>query len=66
MPIFAYECARCKMRVERLYVHNESVPHVKGCSCGGLQHRVVTAANFKINGFSEANGYAEKGNNEQT
>ena len=64
MPIFAYECSRCKMRVERLYVHNEAVPMNKGCSCGGIQHRVVAAANFKINGFSEANGYARKDKDE--
>lgn len=63
MPIYEYECEHCGEITEVLrigYAHmSEMCPR-----CNGPARRLPACANFKINGFNEANGYAKKGKNE--
>jgi len=62
MPLFEYECKDCGEVTDRLRLPGDPVESWEMCPvCGGRQDRVMARSNFKINGFSEANGYAKKG-----
>lgn len=61
MPIFQYECPSCGHTEEQL----DSRPsRYHRCNCGEYLRMLPACANFKIKGYSEANGYARKDNNE--
>jgi hypothetical protein len=47
----------CKKITERILKHN---PNKYTCTfCGETADKLVSAASFKINGYSEANGYSK-------
>lgn len=67
MPIFDYRCEDCGSIVEILT--NDKPPYSLGylrycdaCAEFTYWRKQLSAPNFKINGFSEANGYSKKGN----
>lgn len=63
MPIFQYECPACGNETEILVMPGEICGDVL-CPCHCYMRRLPASANFTIKGYSEANGYARKDNNE--
>lgn len=62
MPIYKYECKKCKFDFETFVkMEDRDKPSAELCpKCGEYSIvRIPTAGNFKINGFSEANGYSK-------
>lgn len=58
MPIYEYECNICGVRAEKLVLGDEGYDGVACPYCaGGLLFKVPSATNFRIKGYSEANGY---------
>ena len=59
MPIFEYKCKDCDLIFEKIVTGSEKEHKNTECKkCGRLVKRIVSFSNFKINGFSEANGYS--------
>lgn len=49
MPIYEYQCSKCKTRCEEIQKVND--PPMKKCpKCGGLLTRVVSAPTFQFKG----------------
>jgi putative FmdB family regulatory protein len=49
MPIYEYQCIKCKARTEELQKVND--PPLKKCpKCGGLLKRVISAPAFQFKG----------------
>lgn len=63
MPIYKYQCSQCGFDFETFVKMEErDKPSATLCpKCGEYKiQRVPTVSNFKINGYSEANGYSKK------
>ena len=63
-PMYEYECRSCKHRfTEILPLSKIDDPLSEDCVYCGNCHieRVPTCGSFKINGYSEANGYSKRG-----
>lgn len=71
MPMYEYECSKCRRRTER--IENHKGPHLKKCPhCGGKVERLPSAPAFQFKGGGwyvndygrksgpSANGQAEK------
>ena len=49
MPLYEYECRKCKKRFEK--IENLSGPHLKKCpSCGGAVERMMSAPAIQFKG----------------
>ncbi len=49
MPLYEYQCTRCKQRFEK--IEKVSGPHAKKCpKCGGKVERLMTAAAIQFKG----------------
>lgn len=49
MPIYEYQCIKCKTRIEEIQKVND--PPKKKCpKCGGLLNRVISAPSFQFKG----------------
>lgn len=66
MPIYEYRCEQCGRTKEKFHpVIPKEIPEVirEVCPCEdvGLAHfhRVMSAPNFRINGYSYKNGYSD-------
>ena len=57
MPQYRFKCKKCKFSFDEIVKNEQSV--VKCPKCGGLVKRIITSANFIINGFSAENGYSK-------
>lgn len=68
MPIFEYQCEDCDTVIE-LFERSETVAageYCPVCKCLRCFDKIISApAVLRVNGFSEANGYARKDTNEQ-
>lgn len=63
MPIYTYQCKNCKFDFETfLKMEERDLPAASMCpKCGEYSVvRVPIHGSFKINGYSEANGYSSK------
>lgn len=61
MPIYEYQCPACGHHEEQL----DSKPsQYHRCHCGRYLVHVMSVSNFKIKGYSYANGYTRKDTNE--
>ena len=58
MPIFEFYCKNCDHNFESLVPVGTKETT---CACGNTGVKIMSAPNFKINGFSEANGYSKGG-----
>ena len=62
MPIFEFKCTGCELTFERILSSSERNKRVTTCRmCGDEAHKIMSATNFKVEGYSEDNGYADKG-----
>ena len=48
MPIYEYECKKCKVVIEKLVVNKNKKKKVKCVICGGTMRRVMSTSNFRI------------------
>ena len=49
MPLYEYECTKCRKRTEK--IENASGPHLRKCPhCGGKVERVLTAPAIQFKG----------------
>ncbi len=64
MPLYEFECDECGFVFTHIMKHEEKEA-VIGSNCpmctDGIVKSNVSASNFKINGYSEANGYSKAG-----
>lgn len=62
MPIYEYKCNKCYI-VKEKYLSISQMEDIicMYCKCGGNLIKIPSTGSFKINGYSEANGYS-KGN----
>ena len=63
MPLYEYECEVCDNKFDSIesVVNRDNDQECPVCRFVKT-HRVVSASNFIINGYSAANGYASKNN----
>ena len=61
MPVYEYKCIMCKEISEHIFSMREAIGIVK-CTCGGVATKIMSTGTFKINGYSEKNGYAKEKN----
>lgn len=65
MPIYRFNCAVCGYEFEELtfnYNGKASIPCHECSAPQEMVHKIVSGnVNFKINGYSEANGYSDQG-----
>lgn len=57
MPVYSYDCTKCN----HLFDEIKSVRDHTGVNCpkcGGKAKKIITYANFVIEGFSAENGYS--------
>lgn len=60
MPIFEFECKKCKKTVEKLLFGKE-VDEEQLCSkCRKPMRRILSTYSFDIHGYNAKNGYAKK------
>ena len=60
MAQYEYQCPHCRAittEIKKSDKRNEA-PKCGYCSKGATTKRVMSAGSFKVNGFSEANGYS--------
>ena len=59
MPIYEFKCMTCK-KVSEVWVKNSEMnKRIIDCpTCGQDARKILSAGNFKVNGFNYANGYA--------
>ena len=57
MPIYEFECENCKEVMECLVTSKEDDKSCPSCGSTALK-KLVSTGSFKINGYSEANGYS--------
>jgi putative FmdB family regulatory protein len=64
MPWFEFECDKCGFKFEHIMSHKMK-EHVINSECPkcekGCMKSIISSSNFKINGYSEANGYTKPG-----
>lgn len=64
MPIYEYQCCQCGRVVERFFrmVPGSSEEFEDTCICEDVglvkYKKIISTPNFRIKGFSEANGYS--------
>ncbi len=59
MPIYEFKCKTCKKVSEVLVKNSEMDKKIVDCPlCGQDAKKIMSVSLFKVNGFSEANGYA--------
>ena len=68
MPLFEFQCVKCKRRVEKIYTSFDAMQKETDCycdrhaggpeGCTGFLERVQSAPAFKVNGFNQQTGYA--------
>lgn len=58
MPLYQYECQECATKSEHICKHDEMI-YLNCHLCGGVAKRVISSGTFKINGYSEKNGYSK-------
>ena len=59
MPIYEFQCEGCYKISERIVP--QGVKIVECDHCGDFAHKIISAGSFKINGYSESNGYSKGG-----
>ena len=57
--IFEYECLVCDKRYEEFRRVDERDDPFECPECSAFCERVISKASFKINGYSERNGYSD-------
>lgn len=65
MPIYEFVCSSCGHKKEILIRKKSDMEgsHKLGCDkCKGLYERIISAPNFKVDGFSAKNGYSSTKN----
>ena len=58
MPLHRFECKKCNHITERI-VSND-IRRITCVVCDTWADKIMSASNFKINGYSESNGYSRK------
>jgi len=65
MPLYEYKCDNCESIFEKIQsISNRNIPLSQPCpECKEIGYIIslMSSANFKINGYSEANGYSKQG-----
>ena len=62
MPLYDFKCKGCDLTFERIVSSAERDKKTTTCRmCGGVANKLLSAPNFRIEGYSEANGYSDKG-----
>ena len=57
-PLYQYECLHCKHEFELMLKMGASNPECE--KCRGETRKLPSAGNFKLKGYTAANGYAKK------
>jgi putative FmdB family regulatory protein len=57
MPLYEYFCNTCEYFFEELL--KKDIPNRRCPNCGKAAHRIISKTNFKVNGYSYANGYSK-------
>lgn len=61
MPIYEYECPKCKKRVEMILNREHIAPLCCNEDCNVEMHKVFSASNFSLKGSGWAkDGYSSK------
>jgi len=64
MPLYEYKCDNCGYEFEEIHsINDQNVPcdqYCPNCEEEGFVRRLLSCVSFKINGYSEANGYSKK------
>lgn len=63
MPIYTYECNMCGHQKEIFASSAKTRPKVVKCDndkCIYYMYFIMSACNFKINGYNEKNGYTKE------
>jgi putative FmdB family regulatory protein len=58
MPIYEYKCSGCGEVTEWLMSITQDIKKMECDKCNCEANRMISTSTFKINGFSEANGYS--------
>ena len=58
MPIYQYSCITCGHEFESVVKMGASNPECE--QCRGETRKLPTAGNFKLKGYTAANGYSKK------
>jgi len=64
MPLYEYECSKCKTRHERLVSRipkSGTRSYVRCDECGSRMKRVISASNFSVSGYSAKTHYGLRG-----
>ncbi len=59
MPIYEFKCKDCLVVTQGSFPINNNVKKVKCRKCGKTAEKIISTSNFKVNGFSEKNGYSK-------
>lgn len=69
MPIYEFQCKKCSNVTYRKYPINSNIKTIdcdrvihsnnEDVRCDGKAERIISVTNFKINGYSESNGYSK-------
>lgn len=60
MPLYEYRCCACGHEFERIVSLCQANKIIFCPQCDEKATKQISAPNFKINGYSEANGYSKK------
>jgi len=59
MALYEFRCKKCGKLTEKMFPMTKNVKHIK-CECGYISNRVMSSGIFKIEGYSEKNGYSKE------
>ncbi len=57
MPLYEFHCPECNKEFEKIV--GLGIKETKCPECESMSSKVMSASNFKIFGYSEANGYSK-------
>jgi len=60
MPIYQYRCGKCK-KIFEVYDNIKNSDYNTICECGYIAKKIISVSNFRIKGYSYANGYSKGG-----
>ncbi len=57
MPLYEFYCEDCNDTFDS--IENMGTKYIM-CFCGSKAYKIMSVPNFKINGYSESNGYSKE------
>ena len=60
MAIYEYKCKKCLRIIVRSFPIDRFPKTVTCDKCGREAEKMISVSNFKVNGYSERNGYSKE------